>query len=74
MITKLSGKKIFPIGIGTWGMGGWMLADRRNDKKRLAPVRPGARCRYTKINRKTEIDCTVTCNSSYDLKVMVFLP
>ncbi|HVA83037.1 MAG TPA: aldo/keto reductase [Candidatus Aquilonibacter sp.] len=39
MITELSGKKIFPIGIGTWGMGGWMLADNKNDKKEIAAIK-----------------------------------
>lgn len=39
MITELSGKKVFPIGIGTWGMGGWMLPDKKNDKKEIDAIR-----------------------------------
>jgi len=39
MITRLSGKKVFPIGIGTWGMGGWMLPDTRNDKNEIAAIK-----------------------------------
>ncbi|MDE1828347.1 MAG: aldo/keto reductase [Candidatus Micrarchaeota archaeon] len=39
MITRLSGKKIFPIGFGTWGMGGWMLPDTRDDKTQIDAIK-----------------------------------
>jgi len=32
---QLSGKKIFPIGIGTWGFGGWLFTDKSNDRIEL---------------------------------------
>ena len=39
MITKLSGKKIFPIGIGTWGVGGWVLTDRSRDRSEIEAIK-----------------------------------
>lgn len=39
MITELSGKRVFPIGLGTWGMGGWMLPDRRDDKRQIEAIK-----------------------------------
>lgn len=39
MIITLSEKKIFPIGFGTWGMGGWMLPNSRNDKKEIEAIK-----------------------------------
>lgn len=32
MITKLGGKKTSPIGIGTWGMGGWAIPEKKRDE------------------------------------------
>ena len=39
MITRLSGKKVFPIGFGTWGMGGWMLPDTREDRVQIDAIK-----------------------------------
>ena len=39
MADKLLGKKISPMGIGTWGMGGWLIADRSNDKDDTKSIR-----------------------------------
>lgn len=39
MIKEISGKRVFPIGIGTWGMGGWMLPDSRDDKKQIEAIK-----------------------------------
>jgi diketogulonate reductase-like aldo/keto reductase len=40
MITELGGKKIYPIGIGTWGMGGWALnTDHSNDKNEIKAIK-----------------------------------
>ncbi|MDE1856065.1 MAG: aldo/keto reductase [Candidatus Micrarchaeota archaeon] len=39
MITELSGKKVSPIGIGTWGTGGWMFSDKRNDAQEIGALK-----------------------------------
>jgi diketogulonate reductase-like aldo/keto reductase len=39
MITKLNGKRVSPIGIGTWGMGGWLTRDTRKDKIEIAAIK-----------------------------------
>jgi diketogulonate reductase-like aldo/keto reductase len=38
MITRLNGKTVSPIGIGTWGMGGWLTRDARKDKIQIAAI------------------------------------
>lgn len=38
MITRLNGKRVSPLGIGTWGMGGWLWKDTRNDKVEIAAI------------------------------------
>ncbi|MGI0141595.1 MAG: aldo/keto reductase [Candidatus Micrarchaeales archaeon] len=39
MITQISGKRVSPIGIGTWGMGGWIFSDKKNDEKEIAALK-----------------------------------
>jgi diketogulonate reductase-like aldo/keto reductase len=39
MITKLNGKRVSSIGIGTWGMGGWLTRDTRKDKIEIAAIK-----------------------------------
>lgn len=39
MITKLSGKKVFPIGFGTWGFGGWLFTDKSDDRIELEAIK-----------------------------------
>ncbi|MDE1850745.1 MAG: aldo/keto reductase [Candidatus Micrarchaeota archaeon] len=39
MIKRLSGKRVFPIGLGTWGMGGWMLPDTGDDRSQIDAIR-----------------------------------
>jgi diketogulonate reductase-like aldo/keto reductase len=38
LITKLNGKTVSPIGIGTWGMGGWFARDARMDKAEISAI------------------------------------
>ncbi len=38
MITKLNGKEVSPIGIGTWGMGGWFTRDLHEDRREIAAL------------------------------------
>ncbi|MDE1825614.1 MAG: aldo/keto reductase [Candidatus Micrarchaeota archaeon] len=39
MITRLCDKKVSPIGIGTWGIGGWIFSDNKNDKQQITAIR-----------------------------------
>jgi diketogulonate reductase-like aldo/keto reductase len=40
MITELAGKRIFPVGFGTWGMGGWALnSDSSNDANEIKAIK-----------------------------------
>lgn len=39
MITELSGKKVSPLGVGTWGIGGWIFPDKKNDAREIASLR-----------------------------------
>ncbi len=39
MITEFKGKKVSPIGIGTWGMGGWVISDRKRDEMEINGIK-----------------------------------
>jgi diketogulonate reductase-like aldo/keto reductase len=39
MITELGTKRIYPIGFGTWGMGGWMRPSYTNDKQEVKAIK-----------------------------------
>ena len=36
---KIGGFEVNPIGIGTWGVGGWFKSDNRKDKKQIKAIR-----------------------------------
>ena len=39
MIERLCDKRVSPIGIGTWGIGGWIFSDNKSDKQQKAAIR-----------------------------------
>jgi diketogulonate reductase-like aldo/keto reductase len=39
MITRLNGKKVSRIGIGTWGMGGWLMKSVQDDDIEIKAIR-----------------------------------